>query len=196
MAIAAEVDIRTRRTRKLILDSFKDLLHEKTFESVRISDITNKAEINRATFYNHFMDKYQLLDVLTEETLLAHIRANLTENEVYSPDLMKNIYLTLTDFHTDMSAICRKNYVEDLALYTSQVLREEIKQTILRSIQLKYVNGDRQRLEALSATLSWFVIGLAYEWKRSKNISAEDYFERFREDYERLIFDEKEEASR
>lgn len=189
MASPVEMDIRTRRTRKLIVESFKDLLHEKTFESLRVSDITNKAKINRATFYNHFMDKYQLLDILTEETLLTHIRENLSGDEAYSPDLLQNIYLLLTEFHTDMSNICQKNYVEDLALYTSPVLRQEIKETISRAIQVTFPDWERQRLDALSASLSWFLIGLAYEWKRSKEISAVDYFNRFRGDYEALMLE-------
>lgn len=182
-----DVDIRTIRTRQLILDSFKKLLNEKSFEAIRISDITNEAMINRATFYNYFTDKYQLLDTLTEETLLVQIRKKLDDNELFSPEFVKKIYLSLTNFHSDMSHICKKNYIEELALYTSQVLREEITRTLVDSLVIKFPKEKSDALERLAAILSWYIIGLAYEWKRSKQNSAEEFFNHFRDDYERLI---------
>jgi AcrR family transcriptional regulator len=52
-----KLDPRVKRTRSLILHSFEDLLAEKNFESISVQDVTDKAQINRATFYAHFQDK-------------------------------------------------------------------------------------------------------------------------------------------
>ena len=60
MTTTENTDIRTIRTQKLIMDSFKELLNHKSFEAIRVSDISNAAEINRATFYNYYTDKYYL----------------------------------------------------------------------------------------------------------------------------------------
>jgi len=57
-----KLDPRVKRTRNLILTAFESLLAEKGFESISVQDVTDKAEINRATFYKHFVDKYALLD--------------------------------------------------------------------------------------------------------------------------------------
>jgi AcrR family transcriptional regulator len=57
-----ELDPRVRRTRQLIVDAFMALLSEKGFSSLSVQDITARAQINRATFYAHFADKYTLLD--------------------------------------------------------------------------------------------------------------------------------------
>ncbi|HET9905384.1 MAG TPA: TetR family transcriptional regulator, partial [Anaerolineales bacterium] len=57
-----KLDPRFKRTRNLILKSFGELLAEKNFENISVQDVTDKAEINRATFYKHFVDKYALLD--------------------------------------------------------------------------------------------------------------------------------------
>lgn len=60
-------DPRTIRTRQLIIDAFNELLVTKGFEQMTVKDITERATINRATFYAHFVDKYALLEeVLTE----------------------------------------------------------------------------------------------------------------------------------
>ena len=46
-----ELDRRTRKTRKAINDAFWKLMREKDFEEITISDITETADIHRATFY-------------------------------------------------------------------------------------------------------------------------------------------------
>ena len=48
------VDPRVTRTRKLIRDSLTSLLAEKSFESISVQDIAERATVNRATFYAHF----------------------------------------------------------------------------------------------------------------------------------------------
>ena len=57
-----KLDPRVKRTRNLILEAFNGLLAEKGFESISVQDVTDRAQINRATFYAHFPDKYALLD--------------------------------------------------------------------------------------------------------------------------------------
>ena len=187
MTTTEKTDIRTIRTQKLIMDSFKELLNHKSFEAIRVSDISNAAEINRATFYNYYTDKYQLLDTMVEETLLVQIRENSIDQEEFSPEFIKKIYLILTGFHTNLATICQKSYIEELALYTSQVLRDEVAQTILTAIQATYPKEDARQLESFAAIISWSVIGLAYEWKRSKQQSPEQYYTEFEENYEKLF---------
>lgn len=56
------LDPRFVRTRRLIMDAFLLLSTKKDFKNISIKDITSEATINRATFYYHFMDKYDLLE--------------------------------------------------------------------------------------------------------------------------------------
>src|ERR1700728_2063485 len=66
-------DPRVTRTRKLIRDSLTSLLAEKSFESISVQDIAERATINRATFYAHFTDKFALLDALVREDAAARL---------------------------------------------------------------------------------------------------------------------------
>jgi AcrR family transcriptional regulator len=61
------VDPRVARTQKLMRDALSGLLHEKSFTSITVQDIAERAGINRATFYAHFPDKYALLDTTIRE---------------------------------------------------------------------------------------------------------------------------------
>lgn len=56
-----QVDLRVKRTRKLLRDALVALIDEKGFDKISISEIADRAMINRATFYRHFRDKADLL---------------------------------------------------------------------------------------------------------------------------------------
>src|SRR6266487_1020083 len=65
--VEKSVDPRVKRTRKLLQQAFLELFQEKGFASISIQDITERATVNRATFYAHFSDKYALLDSIIRE---------------------------------------------------------------------------------------------------------------------------------
>ncbi|MCO7124364.1 TetR/AcrR family transcriptional regulator [Sporolactobacillus shoreicorticis] len=54
-------DRRYLKTEKQIIDVFIQLLNEKGFNRLTVRDIADRADINRATFYQHYVDKYTLL---------------------------------------------------------------------------------------------------------------------------------------
>ncbi|NDJ60742.1 MAG: TetR/AcrR family transcriptional regulator [Chloroflexi bacterium] len=55
-------DLRVRRTRKLLWEALMSLIAERDFETLTVNDICDRALIHRTTFYNHYQDKYDLLD--------------------------------------------------------------------------------------------------------------------------------------
>jgi AcrR family transcriptional regulator len=56
------VDLRVRRTRKLLWEALLDLIAEKDFESITVRELCERAMVHRTTFYNHYLDKYDLLE--------------------------------------------------------------------------------------------------------------------------------------
>ena len=65
-------DLRVQKTKKLIRDSFFELVEEKGYSKVTVMDITKKAMINRNTFYLHYVDKEDLIDQILTENLKSH----------------------------------------------------------------------------------------------------------------------------
>lgn len=67
----ARVDPRVRRTRRLLREAALALAEEVDFDAITVRDITARADVNRATFYQHYRDKDDLmaraLDALLEE---------------------------------------------------------------------------------------------------------------------------------
>ena len=46
----------------LLAESFKELVLKQSIEKITIKEITDRAGVIRPTFYNHFQDKYELLE--------------------------------------------------------------------------------------------------------------------------------------
>lgn len=63
-------DLRVLKTRKNIRTSFINLLLVKDFKDITIQNIIDEALIGRSTFYDHYFDKYDLLNQLVNEVLI------------------------------------------------------------------------------------------------------------------------------
>ncbi|MBU5668366.1 TetR/AcrR family transcriptional regulator [Peptoniphilus sp. MSJ-1] len=66
-----------------IKNSFINLISKKGFDALTVTDIARDAEINRGTFYLHYTDKYNLIDLLKEDIMtdLENIFYSEVENE-------------------------------------------------------------------------------------------------------------------
>lgn len=64
-----ESDPRVQRTRELIRNAFVDLLEETDLEKITVNRITDKATINRVTFYLHYRDIPDMIDKIADDIL-------------------------------------------------------------------------------------------------------------------------------
>lgn len=63
------IDLRIIKTKESIKEAFQCIIKEKNFSKITVTNIIEKARINRSTFYKYYEDKYELRDVLLSETL-------------------------------------------------------------------------------------------------------------------------------
>ena len=68
MSHEAQTDLRIRRTHIFLQEAIIELITEKGFDALTVGDIAERAMINRATFYRHYQDKYDLVARIFEET--------------------------------------------------------------------------------------------------------------------------------
>ena len=65
------------RTDRDITEAFLKLLQEKSFEKITVGDIIAEAMVNRSTFYQHYPDKFAVLEALQKrylEELISQLR--------------------------------------------------------------------------------------------------------------------------
>jgi AcrR family transcriptional regulator len=71
---------KTHYTRMALRSSLVDLMAQKPITRITITELCEKADINRTTFYAHYKDQYDLLRQMEEETI-ADFEAMLTKYE-------------------------------------------------------------------------------------------------------------------
>jgi hypothetical protein len=92
------IDRRTRRTKRALQDAMLSLAEERDLESITVQEITDRADINRATFYQHYRDKDALissaLDALFEEVTVED-RAFTDQHQTLSSEVVPAPLVTL-----------------------------------------------------------------------------------------------------
>src|SRR6202022_4358015 len=58
------LDPRIRRTRHLLQQALEKLMETKEFDKISVQVIADAATVNRATFYDHYADKFALLECM------------------------------------------------------------------------------------------------------------------------------------
>lgn len=95
------------RSRKLILTALADLLEEKPLEKITVTDVVNRAGINRGTFYAHFADIPDVINHLIQHSFDAIRDAIASENRPLAEvahSVLKQVQFLLEE---DL-AFCRK----------------------------------------------------------------------------------------
>jgi len=67
MSHEEQTDLRVRRTHKFLQEAMIELIMEKGFDAITVGDISERAMINRTTFYRHYQDKYDLVAKIFED---------------------------------------------------------------------------------------------------------------------------------
>ena len=115
-------DLRVVKTKNLLYQTLIDLMKDKTFEEIKVSDICSKAMINRSTFYAHYEDKYELLvdfisnlkeEFINESKIAAQVIlkniAIAEEIPVKEKDGRYTVHITLKVRETDVLDAIRKH---------------------------------------------------------------------------------------
>lgn len=63
-------DRRTQKTRKALCEALAELLTEKELNKVTVQEIADKADVNRVTFYKHYLDVYDLYEKIEKDMLI------------------------------------------------------------------------------------------------------------------------------
>src|SRR5277367_1824799 len=96
------LDPRIRRTRKLLQGALGSLLLSKSFDEVSVQDITEAATVNRATFYDHYTDKYALLEAMVAGGFHELLYARQVHYDGGCPSAVSAIIQTTCDFFTQI----------------------------------------------------------------------------------------------
>jgi AcrR family transcriptional regulator len=157
-------DPRIRRTRQLLQGALMQLLGSKPFDDISVQDITDAATVNRATFYDHYTDKFALLEALVAGGFHQMLHERSVRYDGTCPSAAGTIVLAACDYLATMRASqagCERRSnveaLEDAAMITA--IRRVMADGMSRNTS---VPEERRAMQ--SAAASWAIYGAVKEW--------------------------------
>ena len=174
-----------RKTEKQLEISLLQLMKEQTFETISIRQLIDLAEVNRSTFYRHYLDKYDLLEKI-ENRLLDDLQAYYQEALDSSCLFKLEKEFKVEDFIHDKQNLFHffEPYLEDLAILLGpngsstsswrlqEVLREIFSQSIsLGDPLLEEVEADLLLNHQAASFMGTLTYWLAHPHYKSQQMS-------------------------
>lgn len=167
-----KLDPRQKRTRRLILDAFLELIEEKPFDHVTVQDVTERATINRATFYDHFTDKFALMEFAFRNGFQQMLMKHRLDD---APCTGANVALLIAATCEFLQQF-QKGHCSTVA--TGFDSRFEIQITTqLQEILLHWLEDEPLR-EMRASVASWAIYGAAVHWKKvHRQMTLDEYIQ-------------------
>ena len=154
------VDPRVRRTRRLLQDSLRKLLETNGFDVISVQDIAEEATVNRATFYDHYRDKFALLECMVGERFHELLREREVQFDGTCSSAMRATVLAVCDYLSPSVGADGSRPLEPrMELAVVAVLRR----MFLEGLQ-RHPRADRAAPELVAAAVAWALYGAAKEW--------------------------------
>jgi len=155
------MDPRIRRTRLALQQALGKLLETKEFDAVSVQEIAEAAEVNRATFYDHYTDKFALLECMVGSRFGGLLAARGVRFDGGCSSALKGIVQGVCDYvATAPGAECTRQLPHMEAAVIAVVRKMLLEGT------RKHPREDVSP-EMMAGTLSWAIYGAAKEWVRT-----------------------------
>jgi AcrR family transcriptional regulator len=156
-------DPRVRRTRQLLQSALKTLLAQKSFEEISVQDVAEAATVNRATFYDHYTDKFALLEALVAGDFHRLLQERQVRYDGTCPSGVAAVILAACDYLRE----CRSREAECLRQSAFEPLMDAAVIAAIRRVLLEGLGGKRPPRGAAALTAaaaSGAIFGAAKEW--------------------------------
>jgi len=157
-----KTDPRVIRTRALLRQALQELITEKSFSSLTISQVTAQAGLDRSTFYLHYTGLHALLEDCARE-LFAEMRAEIYANKMldYRSDpsvlepFVASVYQHLAKHHRFYKAVLGRQGDP----YFRILFQEQISELIFEPFSHR-TSSDHNSVQS-NMTLRFFSAGFA-----------------------------------
>ena len=129
-----------------ICNSFIDCLLEKPFNDITIYEICNKAKITRATFYNYYQDKYDVMNSIWEWIffVISDEQDELSNKKV-TPNTFKKAFDSLYDlFDKNSKPILKIANANNFDDYLQMSLKIFINSRVKIMLEKDLINTNRK----------------------------------------------------
>jgi AcrR family transcriptional regulator len=166
------IDPRIRRTRQLLCQSLVTLLETKDFDKISVQDIAEAATVNRVTFYDHYSDKFALLESVVDSRFNELLARRGVRFDRTCSSALTGIVLAVCDYLSGTPGIesARRRMMEP---HLESAVIAVVRRMILEGLT-QHPPDIPVTPEMVATTLSWAIYGAAQEWVRTPNRPASD----------------------
>jgi AcrR family transcriptional regulator len=164
------LDPRIRRTRQLLQQALAKLLKEKEFDQISIQDITEAATVNRATFYDHYADKFQLLGCMVGCRFHELINERQVQFGGGCRAELRALVLAVCEYLTRFQSTNCKRQLEP---HMESAIITAVREILLPGIREHLLEGAPSP-EMIAASASWAIYGAAKEWAQTPDRCSSD----------------------
>lgn len=126
------MDLRTERTKRSIINAFIELRAQKPLEKITVKELSELAFINKATFYSHYHDIYDLSEQLEEEAIM-----NILKNIPHPDSIVNNPKLCCEELALAMTS--QNSLTQILFSGTrASILSDRLEQAIKQEVFARY----------------------------------------------------------
>src|ERR1700761_123928 len=155
----SRVDPRILRTRRMLREAMLSLLETEAFDTISVQEIAERATVNRATFYAHYIDREALLEDVVKSRFEEFLEARQVRFEGNCPSALKVVILAVYDFLRETSSGCRKHQ-RHFDPFVQSVVQAEVEKVLFTGLD-KGVFQLGNCPSLVAPTLSWAVSGAA-----------------------------------
>jgi AcrR family transcriptional regulator len=159
------IDPRIRRTRDLLQQALGKLLKKKEFEEISVQDITEAATLNRATFYDHYDDKFALLECMVGTQFHNLLAKRKVQYDGTCPGALSALVLAVCDYLSRMPGFDPKRHPQP---HMESAIIAVVRRILLEGFKA-HPSKDDTPPEMLAAAVSWAIYGAAKEWVQTPN---------------------------
>lgn len=158
-------DRRARRSRKLLKESLLELMKRKTFADISVRDVTDAADMNRATFYLHYSGTAELLHSV-EEDLLKELQTLVDAHmqETVAIGSVAPVFEPVLDFAIEHRETCAVLFASSEASGFFQSIQQLVQENGAPLVRTWFRPADPRLTDYLLNFLAWGFIGLLSEW--------------------------------
>lgn len=158
-------DRRARRSRKLLKESLLELMKRKTFSDISVRDVTDAADMNRATFYLHYSGTAELLQSV-EDDLLAELQSLVDAHmqETFAVGSVAPVFEPVLDFAVEHRETCAILFASSEASGFFQAIQRLVHENGAPLVRTWFRPADPRLTDYLLNFLAWGFIGLLSEW--------------------------------
>lgn len=157
-------DPRVLRTRQLLLQAFSDLFSEKGFQAITVQNVTERANINRGTFYAHFEDKSAILEFWLREQFQQRVANTVLVSGPWNLSAFRLLVQTVAAWFTQLHELTRSADRSLIPLVVT-TLQEVLFKLLLQEFKSVAASGMDQQvsLETIAMGLSWAIFGTGFQ---------------------------------